>query len=154
MANKQTVIAQWDYTAQEDDELSFSKGDTIIVLKDEDKNGWCRGRLEKNKNVGWFNIAYINTDPGNVNRICFCHNPLTKYSKDYPMCLCCCKKYEPNETEFYWCSEQCVYRKTTTTGYIVCTECYETPPDITSDANENEHNFMMKKFEETLKIIS
>eukprot|EP01083_Nonionella_stella_P083060 229483_1 len=91
MANKQTVIAQWDYTAQEDDELSFSKGDTIIVLKDEDKNGWCRGRLEKNNNKGWFNMAYINTDPTNVNQICFCRQPLTKYAKHWTQCYCCCR---------------------------------------------------------------
>eukprot|EP01083_Nonionella_stella_P083059 229481_1 len=154
MANKQTVIAQWDYTAQEDDELSFSKGDTIIVLKDEDKNGWCRGRLEKNNNKGWFNMAYINTDPTNVNQICFCHKPLTKYANDHPMCLCCCKKYEPNEMDFYRCSAQCVYRKTTTSGYIVCAKCYETQPDISTDENANEHSFMKRKIEETLNIIN
>eukprot|EP01083_Nonionella_stella_P256693 879475_1 len=102
-------------------------------------------------------MAYINTDPTNVNQICFCHQPLTKYAKHYPYpCLCCCKKYEPNEMEFYWCSRQCIYRKTIggSGGYTICTNCYETQPAISTDENANEHSFMKRKIEETLNIIN
>eukprot|EP01083_Nonionella_stella_P211143 763737_1 len=99
-------------------------------------------------------MAYINTDPTNVNQICFCRQPLTKYTKDWDECMCCCKKYEPNEMRFYWCSRQCIYRKTTTATYMVCAKCYETQPDISTDENANEHSFMKRKIEETLNIIS
>eukprot|EP01083_Nonionella_stella_P256692 879473_1 len=100
-------------------------------------------------------MAYINTDPTNVNQICFCHQPLTKYTKDWTQCYCCCKKYEPNEMQFYWCSRQCVYRKTTGgSEYFACAKCYETQPDIPTDENANEHSFMKRKIEETLNIIN
>eukprot|EP01083_Nonionella_stella_P198966 730053_1 len=126
-ANNPTVLAQWDYIASKDAFLTFSKGDQITVLKDVRDDGWCRGRLEKNNNVGWFNMAYIITDPTNVNQICFCRQPLTKYQHDWPHpCKCCCKKYEPNEMQFYWCSRQCVYRKTSASNYVICAKCYET----------------------------
>eukprot|EP01083_Nonionella_stella_P094038 263757_1 len=149
-----TVIAQWDYIASKDSKLTFSKGDKITVLNDDRDDGWCFGKLEKNNNEGWFNMAYINTDPTNVNQICFCRQPLTKYAKHYPRCLCCCKEYQPNEMEFYWCSTQCLYRKTTGgVGYTVCTNCYETQPAISSDDNANEHSFMKRKIDETLNII-
>eukprot|EP01083_Nonionella_stella_P037033 100997_1 len=115
----------------------------------------CCTTLEKNNNEGWFNMAYINTDPTNVNQMCFCHKPLTKKADDWAHpCKCCCKKYEPNEMRFYRCAAQCIYRKTTTATYIVCTKCYETQPNIPTDENANEHSFMKRKIDETLNIIN
>eukprot|EP01083_Nonionella_stella_P238063 834539_1 len=100
-------------------------------------------------------MAYINTDPTNVNQICFCHKPLTKKAEDWDLCMCCCKKYEPNEMRFYRCARQCRYRKTTgSSTYIVCAKCYETQPAISSDENANEDSFMKRKIEETLNIIN
>eukprot|EP01083_Nonionella_stella_P115727 343421_1 len=90
-------------------------------------------------------MAYINTDPTNVNQICFCRKLLTKYAKDRAGgCCCCCKTYEPNEMQFYECRRKCVYRKTSTKKYIVCTKCYETQPDIPTDENANERSFMKR----------
>eukprot|EP01083_Nonionella_stella_P211147 763742_1 len=99
-------------------------------------------------------MAYINTDPTNVNQICFCGKPLTKNPGDWDRCKCCCKDYGPNQTQFYRCARQCLYRKTTGgSNYIVCAKCYETQPDISTDENANEHSFMKRKIEETLNII-
>eukprot|EP01083_Nonionella_stella_P065001 169906_1 len=151
--NNRIVIAQWDYIAQEDDELSFSKGDKIVVLDDEDDAGWCEGRLETNNNKGWFNMLYINTDPSNVNHICFCRKPLRKYAEDWAgYCKCCCKKYESKDI-WYECFADCKYKKISTSDYMTCAKCYQTQPDISTDENENEHAFMKRKIEETLNII-
>eukprot|EP01083_Nonionella_stella_P037034 100998_1 len=114
----------------------------------------CCTTLEKNNNEGWFNMAYINTDPTNVNQICFCGKPLTKVAQDcHVFCKCCCKKYHSKDMRFYACQSQCIYRKTSANNYIVCAKCYETQPDIPTDDNENEHSFMKRKIEETLNII-
>ncbi|KAF6036725.1 dock [Bugula neritina] len=50
------VCAKYSYVAQQADELSFSKGDYIIVLE-KSKDGWWKGR--KNTNVGWFPGNYV-----------------------------------------------------------------------------------------------
>eukprot|EP01083_Nonionella_stella_P107971 313389_1 len=94
-------------------------------------------------------MAYINTDPTNVNQICFCRQPLTKNAEKQDLfCKCCCKKCSPSETQFYRCATQCIYRKTTgSSTYIVCTKCYETQPDIPTDENANEDSFMKRKIE-------
>jgi len=39
------VMAMFDYTGAEADELSFKEGDVLIQLDEEDENGWCRGLL-------------------------------------------------------------------------------------------------------------
>eukprot|EP01083_Nonionella_stella_P069148 184173_1 len=99
-------------------------------------------------------MAFINTDPTNVNQICFCGKPLRKYANDHHiihMCLCCCKKYEPKEMEWYECFANCKYKKISTSDYMACAKCYETQPEISND--DNDHTFMKKKIEETLKII-
>lgn len=49
------VIALWDLTADQSDELSFKKGDAILVLRH--KNGFYRGQLGDKK--GWFQDDYV-----------------------------------------------------------------------------------------------
>lgn len=50
------VFAQWDYTALEQNELSFKLGDKIYLLGKEEEN-WCIGQTE-NGNVGLFPINF------------------------------------------------------------------------------------------------
>ncbi|KAM4540684.1 apoptosis-stimulating of p53 protein 1-like isoform 2-T2 [Fundulus diaphanus] len=47
--NKGSVYALWDYAAQQDDELSFSEGDTITVLRrhDDTETEWWWARLDE-----------------------------------------------------------------------------------------------------------
>lgn len=46
--NKGTVYALWDYKAQSDDELTFSEGDTITILRrqDDSETDWWWARLD------------------------------------------------------------------------------------------------------------
>ena len=39
------VKAQWDFTAEEDEEMSFSKGDIIEVIGKNDNDNWWLGRV-------------------------------------------------------------------------------------------------------------
>lgn len=39
------VRAKYDYTASEEDELSFGVGDIITQVSEEDGQGWCKGKL-------------------------------------------------------------------------------------------------------------
>uniref|UniRef100_A0A4W6D100 Protein phosphatase 1, regulatory subunit 13Bb n=1 Tax=Lates calcarifer TaxID=8187 RepID=A0A4W6D100_LATCA len=49
--NKGTVYALWDYVAQNQDELSFSEGDAITILRrqDDSETEWWWARLEDNE---------------------------------------------------------------------------------------------------------
>ncbi|XP_041661005.1 protein phosphatase 1, regulatory subunit 13Bb isoform X3 [Cheilinus undulatus] len=49
--NKGTVYALWDYTPQNPDELTFSEGDAITILRrqDDSETEWWWGRLEDNE---------------------------------------------------------------------------------------------------------
>lgn len=49
--NKGTVYALWDYKAQNPDELAFSEGDAITILRrqDESETEWWWARLEDNE---------------------------------------------------------------------------------------------------------
>uniref|UniRef100_A0A8C0XSS9 SH3 domain-containing protein n=1 Tax=Castor canadensis TaxID=51338 RepID=A0A8C0XSS9_CASCN len=51
------VIGMYDYTAQNDDELAFNKGQIINVLNKEDPDWW---KGEVNGQVGLFPSNYVN----------------------------------------------------------------------------------------------
>lgn len=51
-------VALYDYTAAEDEELSFSTGDCITELEGEDDQGWCKG-MDKGGKVGFYPAHYV-----------------------------------------------------------------------------------------------
>lgn len=53
-----TAVAKFDFEAEADDELSFSKGDEIIMqAKDDDPDEWCFGTHSKTGATGIFPIV-------------------------------------------------------------------------------------------------
>lgn len=50
------VVALYDYTSAEDDELSFKKGQEFIKLAHEDERGWCLGKI--GEKIGLYPATY------------------------------------------------------------------------------------------------
>jgi len=57
--SQETVTALYDYTKDDEDELSFLEGDEIVKLSEPTDEGWCQGRLVKNGEVGLFPVQYV-----------------------------------------------------------------------------------------------
>ena len=52
----QPAIVKYNYTAQQQDEMSLTKGETVMVLE-KSSDGWWNGR--KGSNTGWFPSNYV-----------------------------------------------------------------------------------------------
>lgn len=63
--NKGTVYALWNYEAQNPDELSFSEGDAITILRrqDDSETEWWWARLEDNEGYVPRNLLGVNVTP-------------------------------------------------------------------------------------------
>lgn len=61
--NKGTVYALWDYKAQNPDELSFSEGDAITILRrqDDSETEWWWARLEDTEGYVPRNLLGVKT---------------------------------------------------------------------------------------------
>uniref|UniRef100_A0A673AMF6 BAR/IMD domain-containing adapter protein 2-like 1 n=1 Tax=Sphaeramia orbicularis TaxID=375764 RepID=A0A673AMF6_9TELE len=96
MARKPRVRTIFPHTAGNNDTLlSFDDGDIIILLIQEEKDGWLYGELEKTGQRGWFPSSYCRpySEPVLTNRV-FTANleeqepvllPPPDYSDDLPM---------------------------------------------------------------------
>lgn len=62
--NKGTVYALWDYKAQNQDELAFSEGDAITILRrqDDSETEWWWARLEDNEGYVPRNLLGVNKE--------------------------------------------------------------------------------------------
>lgn len=62
--NKGTVYALWDYESQNQDELSFSEGDAITIVRrqDDSETEWWWARLEDNEGYVPRNLLGVTTE--------------------------------------------------------------------------------------------
>lgn len=58
----QRVIARFDFTATDSEELSFNRGNVIEVQGQEDEN-WWRGRISNTGAMGLFPANYVDPLP-------------------------------------------------------------------------------------------
>lgn len=55
------VVAKFSYSANQDDELSFKKGERLLVVE-KSNDGWWKGE-KASKESGWFPSNYVEEDP-------------------------------------------------------------------------------------------
>eukprot|EP01084_Bolivina_argentea_P030295 56169_1 len=156
MADKMNniVITNCDYAADNNEDLSFNKGDKIIVW-DENDNGIWRGKLQKNNNIGLFKIDYININHFNINKICFCGKPMKRHQTELKEwgCYCCCEIM--NDKIYYQCGrwEKCEHKIRVGWVYQICYQCFnELDNDLNND--ENKDRLEMRKIDSSIKIIN
>lgn len=70
--NKGTVYALWDYESQNQDELSFSEGDAVTILRrqDDSETEWWWARLEDNEGYVPRNLLGVMTITNQDQHIC------------------------------------------------------------------------------------
>lgn len=55
-----SVLALFDFEAQEEGEVSFKKGNTLVILEKTDPN-WWKGKVTNTGNTGLFPSNYVQT---------------------------------------------------------------------------------------------
>ena len=58
MAGQDCVIALYEYSAMQEDELSFKEGQVLVVIE-RDNAGWWRGNHVDDSKSGWFPANYV-----------------------------------------------------------------------------------------------
>eukprot|EP01083_Nonionella_stella_P273769 928964_1 len=128
---QQIVIAKTNYITKNDHELALNNGDEIIVSN------------------------HIRIDSMDINRFCFCKNPLKRYKNKRKYWQCrCCNQTITNET-CYHCGqrERCYYAKAMGYFYQICAECFNTRSENVSDKTTH-NDFMLIKIRTLMKRMS
>eukprot|EP01084_Bolivina_argentea_P257736 434284_1 len=87
----------------------------------------------------------------NIHQMCFCKKQLKKSDAKSGGCLSCCQLYSPNETQFFWCDQQCDYAKISAEEYIICSKCFNRRYN---GINDIKTDFISIKTKANIKIMS
>ena len=84
---------------------------------------------------------YLNAAKSQLNKICFCQQPLGKrqLASTGGRCASCLRKY--SVLDVYICSnDQCLYKKVVESQWIICPSCYNARTEIVDIESEIQHN--------------